>query len=177
MDPRRIRTRAPWLLALPFFWFATPTPTLLAVGAALAAAGLGVRAWAAGTIHKGSRLAVSGPYAHLRNPLYAGTLLAGAGVAAAGGHWAWPVAFALLYAWLYGRTIAHEEEVLEGRFGDDFRRYRAQVPALVPRLTPYRAGDADGGDGFSWAGYRRNREWQPLLALAATFAVLAAKAA
>ena len=109
------------------------------------------------------------------NPLYAGSLLAAGGLAAAGGHWAWPVAAAFLYVCLYAPTMAHEETELERRFGDSFRRYRSNVPALVPRRTPYRPDEPRAGDGFRWALYRRHREWQSLLALAAVFAVLTAK--
>ena len=175
MQSRRLRIRLLWLLVFPYLWLTTPTPALLALGSALAVAGLALRAWAAGTILKNSRLVMTGPYAYLRNPLYAGSLLAAGGLAAAGGHWAWPVAAAFLYVCLYAPTMAHEETELERRFGDSFRRYRSNVPALVPRRTPYRPDEPRAGDGFRWARYWRHREWQSLLALAAVFAVLTAK--
>lgn len=69
-DPSR--TRAGWLLALPFLWFASPVPLLLALGAIVALLGVATRAWAAGTIRKGHVLATLGPYARVRNPLYLG---------------------------------------------------------------------------------------------------------
>lgn len=159
MQSRRLRIRLLWLLVFPYLWLTTPTPALLALGSALAVAGLALRAWAAGTILKNSRLVMTGPYAYLRNPLYAGSLLAAA----------------FLYVCLYAPTMAHEETELERRFGDSFRRYRSNVPALVPRRTPYRPDEPRAGDGFRWALYRRHREWQSLLTLAAVFAVLTAK--
>jgi protein-S-isoprenylcysteine O-methyltransferase Ste14 len=174
-DPRKIRTRAVWLLVLPFLWFAAPTTQLIAVGAALALLGLGVRAWAAGTIHKDSDLTTSGPYAFTRNPLYVGSFLIGLGVTLAGGHWIWPVVFLAFYGLVYGRTLAYEAEVLSELFGESFNEYRTQVPAVLPRMTPYRPTQADVAGGFSFAQYRRNNEWEALLGAVAAFAFLATK--
>ncbi len=171
-DPRPLRTRAVWLLVPPFFWFARPTPEALLAGGALTALGLVVRAWAAGTIQKDRHLTTSGPYAYLRHPLYLGNFLIGLGVAAAGGHWIWPVLFGLFYAVVYRRTLIYEDRVLEAQFGEAYRRYRSAVPGLVPRLTAYQPQETRG---FSWATYRRHREWEALLGAAAAFGLLAAK--
>jgi protein-S-isoprenylcysteine O-methyltransferase Ste14 len=171
---RRLRLRAVWLLIIPFLWFARPTPTLLAVGGLLAVAGLLVRAWAAGTIHKEEELTTTGPYAHTRNPLYVGSFFLGLGVVVAGGQWVFVLVFLLFYVGVYGRTMAGEAELLTELFGDRFREYEAAVPAFVPRLTPYRATDGEGG-GFTLAQYRRNREWEAALGALAGFAFLVAK--
>ena len=53
-------------------------PGRLAVGAAVALAGILLRAASAGHLAKNQSLAVSGPYARTRNPLYLGSALAGA---------------------------------------------------------------------------------------------------
>lgn len=170
---RRFRTRAVWLIVLPFFVFADPTVPLLAIGGALAAAGLLVRGWSAGTIHKNEALTTTGPYAFTRNPLYVGSFLIGLGVALAGGHWIWPLVFVLFYGAVYRDTIAHEAARLTELFGDRYREYAANVPGFVPRVTPYRT-DAGGG-GFRWSQYRWNREWEAAVGVVAAFAVLAAK--
>src|SRR3954452_5183776 len=44
-------------------------------GLSIALAGLAVRSWAAGTLHKVRSLTTSGPYRHMRNPLYFGSFL------------------------------------------------------------------------------------------------------
>ena len=51
-----------------------PSWTSLAVGIPVSMLGLAIRAWAAGHLEKNLALAESGPYAHVRNPLYIGTL-------------------------------------------------------------------------------------------------------
>jgi len=185
---RLLRLRAVWLLVLPFLWLARPSAVLLAVGAAFAALGLAVRAWAAGTIRKDAELATAGPYAYTRNPLYLGSLLLGVGVATAGGHWVWPVLFVAFWVAAYGSTIAAEGSRLASIFGERYATYAVEVPALRPRVTPWRepafhAGGARtaGGEGtrraagFTWTQYRRNREWEALLGAVAGFAILVAK--
>lgn len=193
---RWLRLRAVWLLVIPFFWLARPTPALLAAGAALAALGLIVRAWAAGVIHKDAELTTTGPYAFTRNPLYLGSLLLGLGVVTAGGRWGFALLFLAFFAWVYGRTMRGEAAFLEGRYGDRYRHYAASVPLFVPRLTAYRAtagelrpahvGQPTGSEQPPFAGahplrafsperYLRHREWEALLGAAAGFAFLAAK--
>ncbi|MBT8337088.1 MAG: isoprenylcysteine carboxylmethyltransferase family protein, partial [Gemmatimonadetes bacterium] len=104
---RKVRLRVVWLLIIPFFWFARPSPTLLVVGLGLAAAGLAVRASAAGFIHKDRVLTTTGPYARTRNPLYLGSSLLGMGITVAGGRWQFVAAFLLFFAVVYHRTIRH----------------------------------------------------------------------
>lgn len=169
---RKLRLKAVWLIVLPFFWFATPTPRLLFFGAALAVVGLWIRGWSAGTIHKDQELTTSGPYAFTRNPLYLGSFFIGLGVSIAGGHWIWPVIFLAFYATVYSRTMAGEAAHLGRLFPGQYRAYSEGVPAFLPRLTPY----GGGGGGFRWAQYRRNREWEASLGALAAFALLGAKA-
>lgn len=134
---RRLRLHAAWLLAICFFWLARPDSTSLLVGGTLVVAGLGVRAWAAGVLEKDQQLAVSGPYAFTRNPLYFGSFVVGTGAAVAGGVvWFVPVV-AVFFAWVYGATMKQEARELEARFGDGYARYRRAVPLFFPRPTPY----------------------------------------
>ena len=174
-DTRKLRLKAVWLLVLPFFWFSAPTPGRLTAGAVLALIGLGIRAWAAGTIRKDRELSVGGPYAHTRNPLYLGSFFLGLGLTLAGGHWIWPAAFLVFYLTVYGRTLAYEREVLTGLFGEAYEAYCRAVPAVVPRLTPWRP-DGASSSGFTPAQYVRNREWEAALGTAAAFGFLTARA-
>jgi len=179
--PRGIRTRAAWLLVVPFFLLATPTWGGLVVGGLIAALGLAVRAWAAGTIRKDESLTTSGPYAVVRHPLYLGSFLIGIGLALGGGHWAWPAAVVVFFAIVYPPTVREEAERLTELFGHAYVRYAARVPALLPRLrtsapSAERARRAPEEGRFSWRQYARNREWEALLGAAAAFAVLALRA-
>lgn len=169
---RRLRLKAVWLLIVPFLWFARPSPALLAWGAGLALLGLTIRGWAAGTIHKEKELTTGGPYAFTRNPLYVGSFFIGLGVTVAGGQWLFVALFLGFYLGVYGRTMSGESALLTELFGDRFLHYQAHVPAFVPRLSPYRA-PSGGGGGFTWSQYRRNREWEAALGVAAGFGFLA----
>jgi len=176
LDLRRLRLRAAWLLILPFYIFAAPSAGLLWWGASLSTVGLSLRAWAAGSIRKDRELATTGPYAHIRNPLYLGSFMLGAGVMVAGGQWVFGVAFLVLFLLVYRVTVLREAKELEARFGASYRTYAAQVPTVLPRITPYRAGDSDSPRGsFSRARYLRNREWEAALGAVAAFGLLALK--
>ena len=165
-----LRTKSAWIVVVPFFLLADPSRASLAWGAALALLGLGVRGWSAGTIHKGELLTTSGPYAYVRNPLYVGSFLIGAGLALAGGSWLWLLLFLGFFAAMYGPTVAAEAARLTERFGHRYVEYAARVPAFMPRLTPFKGDGAAGG--FQWSQYERNREWEASLGAAAAFALL-----
>ncbi|MEM7413894.1 MAG: isoprenylcysteine carboxylmethyltransferase family protein [Gemmatimonadota bacterium] len=140
----------------------------------IAGVGLALRGWAAGTIQKNEALTIVGPYAYTRNPLYLGSFLIGLGVTLTSGGWLWPGLFVGLFVVLYSRAIGIEDARLEELFGDAFRVYRSHVPRLLPRLTPHRLDDP-GDKGFSWARYRRNREWEAALGFVAAAVLLTAK--
>ena len=175
-DLRRLRLRAVWLLIIPFYFYASPTTTLLACGAGVSAAGLALRAWAAGSIRKDRELATTGPYAHTRNPLYIGSFFLGAGVVIAGGQWVFGVAFLVLFVLVYRATVRREASELEASFGERYRAYRAHVPSVLPRLTAYQGEPSHSPRVvFSRARYMRNREWEAALGAVAAFGLLAMK--
>jgi protein-S-isoprenylcysteine O-methyltransferase Ste14 len=73
-------------------------------------------------------LATTGIYAHLRNPMYVGAMLMLAGIAAAlASDWLVillvPTALVLHFG-----VVRREERYLEAKFGEDYRRYKANVP-------------------------------------------------
>lgn len=170
---RKIRLRLVWLLIIPFLWFARPSPVSLLLGSGLSVLGLFVRAWAAGFIRKDQQLATSGPYGHTRNPLYLGSFLLGLGVTLAGAQWFFVLAFLVFFFGVYGATIRSEAELLEGLFGDQYRDYAANVPLLLPRVTPYRAPEPWVSAGaFSMERYAGNKEYEALLGTVAAFGFL-----
>jgi len=72
-------------------------------------------------------IATTGPYRWTRNPMYLGMALIYAGLAIG---FDGPIAFALLPLVLIAiqtQVIAREERYLEAKFGDDYRRYKADV--------------------------------------------------
>ena len=176
LDLRRLRLRAVWLLIVPFYIYAAPTTILMWWGAGISAAGLVLRAWAAGSIRKDRELATTGPYAHTRHPLYLGSFMLGTGVTIAGGQWPVGLAFLVLFLVVYRATARREARDLEARFGERYRVYAEQVPPVLPRITAYRGEPSDSPQGgFARARYMRNREWEAALGAVAAFGLLALK--
>src|SRR6266850_4037519 len=130
---------------------------LLALGIGLTVIGEAIRLWAVHHIGAISRtrsdrlgpLVASGPFSLVRNPLYVGNIALWAGFAAAAGLlWFVPVVV-LLLAVEYHAIVRWEEQLLEGRYGNEYRSYLARVPRWWPTLH-------HGGHGgpvvesFSW---------------------------
>jgi protein-S-isoprenylcysteine O-methyltransferase Ste14 len=139
----RLRVTCGFILVAAFAWFSRPE-----------ALGLALRAWATGHVEKDSRLAQSGPYAYVRNPLYLGTLLAAAGFAIASRQWPLALLFGVVFVLIYLPAIELEEQHLRKLF-PDFAAYAQRVPALWPTLAPLRRPER-----FRWELYARNREYQ-----------------
>ena len=169
----RIRIRGGFLLAAIYLIWAQPTPERLAVGAAVALAGLLLRAWSAGCLEKERKLATGGPYAHTRNPLYLGTAAAALGFAVAGGRWWFFLLLGLFLGAVYWPVIRSEQARLEKLFPDEFPEYAKAVPAFWPRLRPWRKSAASGV--FLWERYRGNREYRAFLGSAGIVLCLLAR--
>jgi protein-S-isoprenylcysteine O-methyltransferase Ste14 len=166
---RRVRVPLGFALAAVYLLFARPTPLTLTVGALIALCGLLLRGWAAGYIVKKKSLAVGGPYAHTRNPLYLGSFLIAAGFAVAA-HWSLLLLVAAFFGLIYAPTIARERREIRQRFPDEYSEYERNVPAFLPRPLPWRAGTGHQDGEFSFSLYMRNGEWRALLGFA--FALL-----
>ena len=155
----RWRVPAGFALGAAYAIFAEPTRPLLIVGSLIALAGLGIRAYAAGHIEKNRKLAVGGPYAYTRNPLYFGSLLIGLGLVVAGGRWVLALVFVVFFACFYGPVMGREAANLRSHFGRDYERYAAAVPLFLPYRRPFRVS----GERFEWERYRKNREYKAAL--------------
>jgi protein-S-isoprenylcysteine O-methyltransferase Ste14 len=174
---QRWRVPLGFACAAVFILLARPEPRSLAVGGLVALAGLALRAWAAGHIRKNDRLAVSGPYAHTRNPLYLGSFLLGLGFTVAAGR---PLLlgglFAALFLGIYLPVMRVEAATLAELFGEEFRRYAREVPLFLPRPTPYRPGGEGEPAKFDASLYLRYREYRAALGLLLAWGVLVVKA-
>ena len=97
------------------------------------------RCWAAGCIGlyrgenvKANKLAVTGPYALMRNPLYFGNYVIGLGWSVIAGVWGvvvFTVCFFVLYVMV---IIPHEESFLREKFGSGYVYYCARVKRFFP---------------------------------------------
>jgi len=166
----RLRVPCGFLIAAVFAWLAQPSWASLLAGSPFMLAGMALRAWAAGHLAKNERLAVGGPYAYTRNPLYLGTLLVAAGLTLAARRPLLGVLVGTFFLLAYLPAIEQEEQHLRKLFAE-YAEYARRTPMLWPRLR-----GAAPPEHFRWDLYRRNREHQALLGLAAGLALLAFKA-
>jgi len=156
---KHLRLPLGFILGISYLIFARPTPLTLAVGGMIALVGVIVRGWASGHISKNERLATSGPYAHTRNPLYFGSFLIAAGFAVAA-HWALLLLVVAFFVLIYAPTMQRERANISGRFPAEYELYAANVPAFVPRPTPWKATHPEEAAGFSFDLYMKHGEWK-----------------
>ncbi len=133
-----------WLSPRPFF---APHYRLLhGLALLVIAGGLALRAWAAGhagghtrsgEIEAGS-LATGGPFGHVRNPIYVGSMCLGLGMSLLIGDPCALLFSAIAFTILYLAIIPAEERFLSMRFGSEYAAYCASVPRLFPRLTRWK---------------------------------------
>lgn len=180
---QRWRVPLGFVCAALFLLFARPSPTGLAAGGAVALVGLAIRAWSAGHIRKNAALAVSGPYAHTRNPLYLGSFVLGLGftIAASDSPLLFLLLgglFAALFLGIYLPVMRVEAETLLQLFGEEYEAYAEAVPLLLPRISPYRPAGASKMTAakFDPSLYMRYREYRAALGLLVAWGVLVVKA-
>ena len=159
----RLRVPSGFLIVAVFAWFSQPSQSSLLWGLSIALVGLALRAWAAGCLAKNQELAISGPYAYTRNPLYLGTLVVAAGLSVAARSPGLAILFAAVFVFVYLPVIQNESEYLHVLF-QQYPAYSAAVPLLIPRLTPYRQGNVNP---FRFSLYLRNQEYKAGVGFAA----------
>jgi methanethiol S-methyltransferase len=78
-------------------------------------------------------LAVTGPYARIRHPQYAGFVMILAGFLLQ-----WPTILTLamfpVLVFMYGRLATKEENEMAARFGAQYESYAARTPRFIPKL-------------------------------------------
>ena len=146
----RLLFRLRSLTAIPFIliltYFARPTLTSVLVGAIPLIFGELLRLWAVGyaggatrsrTLGAASDLVTTGPYAHVRNPLYLGNLLLSLGVCVIANVYWMIIVLLVGYFIQYLPIIASEEAYLRESCGKTYQTYYAAVPRFIPRLRSY----------------------------------------
>ena len=168
---QRWRVPLGFVCAFIFIALAKPTPRTLLLGAAVSLVGLATRAWASGHIRKNAELAISGPYAHTRNPLYLGSFLIGLGFTIASGRVVLALLFAALFLGIYFPVMRVEAITLAELFGSKYDSYKRSVPLFFPRLTPYRREETSAAK-FDTSLYLRYREYRAALGFVAAWGLL-----
>ena len=137
-----------------------------AAGLLLVLAGLALRSWAAGILHKNSQLTTTGPYGLIRNPLYVGSFMMMFGFCALLNN-PWDLWFILgPVLLLYVVKVRQEERLLARLFPDQWPNYSRRTPRFLPRISL-----SNTRAQWRLAQWMRSREYQ---AVGATIAALAA---
>lgn len=175
----RSYTPLPFLVVM--IVFAEPTLWSIIAGFVVAALGEFIRAW--GVFYVGSetrvtgevgasRLVTSGPFAHVRNPLYVGNILLYVGVGIMSlALFPWlQVAALLWFMFQYTLIVREEERFLREKFGAEYEAYCASVPRFLMRPTPWRGSDPIT---INWsAGWRSEARTLQAFAVATAIVVL-----
>ena len=139
----------------PFFCekVVAPGPAIYFTGVGVLIFGLAFAIWArhwlgrnwSGTVtlKQDHELVRGGPYRLVRHPIYTGILLGLVGSAIARDEWRGFVAVGIGYAALW-RKLKLEERWMIERFGDVYRNFQAEVPALIPNPLRWRRATGTG---------------------------------
>ena len=146
--PGTLAVYVPWYLT---HWDFAPAlfPAARALGAALIVAGLPIlldsfarfALQGLGTpapVMPPERLVVTGFYRYVRNPMYVAVTALIAGQGLLFGSITVLKYGAILWAGFFLFVVAYEEPVLGEQFGDEYKRYRANVRRWLPRISPWR---------------------------------------
>lgn len=166
---RRIRVPLGFAFGVVYLWRALPIWPSLMEGGVLIVLGLALRAAASGHLRKNTELTTTGPYAHVRNPLYLGSLILAAGFAVAARDVWLAAGMLVFFLTVYLPVILSEEAWLRAHF-PEFEDYARRVPRLWPR---FRRGGAEGR--FSRELYLEHREYNAVLGAVAMLAALVVK--
>ena len=165
----KLRVITGFVLVAAFAYFSAPDRASLIYGVPFSIAGLLLRAWAAGHLAKNQNLATGGPYSHMRNPLYVGTLMVAAGLVIASKQWLLAALFVGVFLFVYLPVIELEEQHLRKLF-PSFADYAEQVPMLLP------FGRHHSQVSFRTNLYMKNQEYQALFGYLLGLALLIWKA-
>ncbi len=168
---RKLRFLFVYPLLLWAFWTAHTTESQMRIGIVLVSLGEWIRLWANGYVghrkvavsaageDKIGHLITAGPYSYVRNPLYLGSILIGAGVCVVLGN-LWAGLFGLVvFVWIYDRKIQEEEGRIRLEWAQEYSRYCAAVPRWIPTWRRY----SDRFGEWRWQGIVASKEWKTLI--------------
>jgi protein-S-isoprenylcysteine O-methyltransferase Ste14 len=168
-----------YALVLAGFLLARPSPVSFLLGSPLVATGAALRFWGAGYLVKNELLSVAGPYAHLRHPLYAGTLCLALGFGVIASGWALALVLGCFLPLFFLYYLPYKERVesarLAERHGSAYAEYRRAVPALLPSLIRFTPEPGSPGARARWSArrLRDNDETGTMLGIGVALLLLA----
>jgi protein-S-isoprenylcysteine O-methyltransferase Ste14 len=180
----RYRSYTPLPFLFMMFIFAHPTLQTLIIGFLIVVSGEGIRFWGVSIVGSetrttgaagGTNLITTGPFAHVRNPLYLGNMLLYLGIGVmSNALFPWfVVGVMVLFFFQYYLIVTLEEEYLAKTFGSAFEDYAQRVRRFLPRLREYRTTNVVEIAGVFNRGLRsEKRTLQALLLISLLLVVL-----
>jgi protein-S-isoprenylcysteine O-methyltransferase Ste14 len=147
------------------FWYGAPVAVL----------GELIQMWAGSQLHKDQHLTISGPYSHVRNPMYIGRFVLGLGFFVMTRSPYLIAGYAIVFAAYAHMRVQREESRLKVIFEPDYQHYCSEIRRWLPRIKPYSRSESKNA---SWAQVCANHEninmLGVLVVLAAVYARIAA---
>jgi len=165
--PKKLRVLLAWIGAPLLLIYSNVSDMSFRWGVIIMILGEVIRFWSLGFVEKkGKKLAMSGPYAFTRNPLYVGNFFLGLGLVVIAANWIFIAIFLIGFSLIYMGTIRGEERDLRELFGAPYEDYCKNVPRLFPRLIPYKAPEPCS---FDWKRIVKHHEYVTVLGIALLF--------
>ena len=109
------------------FWYGVP----------VAFFGEFIQIWAASQLHKDQHFTISGPYSHVRNPMYIGRFFLGLGFFVMTWN-PWLIGFYVVVFAIYAHMrVNREEDRLRVIFAPDYQHYCSEIHRWLPGIKPY----------------------------------------
>lgn len=116
-----------YLHSMKYFWIGLPVCVF----------GELVQMWATSHLHKDKKLTISGPYSHIRNPMYFGRFFVGLGLFIMTANPYLVAIYVVAYVvYVYSR-VGREESRLRGIFGEPYIHYCSEINRFLPKIKPY----------------------------------------
>ena len=172
----KIRERLQWwrvplmtaFILVGVYFIREETP-MLWIGMAVTLFGEFFQLWAASHLRKDKSLATSGPYSHVRNPMYFGRFFVLLGFTIMIGWIPLIVGYIIIFVLYVRGRVGREENRLRRIFGEDYENYCLEVPRFFPRLRPYSKASSEK---WQWSKLANNHEYLNLIAALAVFALI-----
>ena len=138
-------------------------------GAPVAVFGELIQMWAASHLHKDTRLTISGPYSHVRNPMYIGRFFLGLGFFIMTWNPYLIGGYVVLFAAYAHMRVNREEGRLKEIFKPDYQQYCSEIRRWLPGLRPYAGSEPRRA---SWSQVCANHEQINLIGLIVVLAAV-----
>lgn len=130
---------------LRMFWYGVPVAIL----------GELIQMWAGSQLHKDQHLTISGPYSHVRNPMYLGRFFLGLGLFVMSGNPYLIAGYVIIFAAYAQTRVGREEARLQEIFHPAYQHYCSEIRRWLPTIKPYSRSESKNA---SWAQMCANHE-------------------